>query len=101
MELEEEVGVMHRRSPCGRFVDIPDVYRGRYREDDPDAAAKYAAEVEQKILRVEQKVRSFQLITVGSGCARTVLGWGSHHLVFCVGNRVARYRHSWQNPSWG
>jgi len=34
------------REPWVEVVDLPDLYRGRYRREDPDAAARYVADVE-------------------------------------------------------
>jgi 4-aminobutyrate aminotransferase-like enzyme len=42
-------------APWVHVVPVPDLYRGRYREDDPSAATRYAAHVTKALGRIEQR----------------------------------------------
>ena len=45
------------RKPWVHVAPLPDVYRGRYRRDDPDAARKYAGELAELIKRMRSEQR--------------------------------------------
>ena len=52
----------HGAPPWVHVVPVPDGYRGRYRREDPDAAAKYAAyvrDVSQRILEEGSRLSAF------------------------------------------
>lgn len=43
---------MHGRRPWVHLVDVADDYRGRFRRDDPDRAARYAAQVDEALAEI-------------------------------------------------
>lgn len=46
------------REPWVEVVDLPDLYRGRYRREDPAAPARYVADVEAAVARMVEHGRS-------------------------------------------
>lgn len=54
-------------APHIRTLEVPDLYRGRYGSDDPDAASKYAADAERSIAELDRSGHRTACFMVDTG----------------------------------